>query len=196
MIKLHSLFFTQYPEGFYNVEVRSYFWLTLQWLTISLNSSLNSLQTWSVGHLPKSQTHLALSLAFTYYPDLLSTTDLLFTFDLSTLRQWTLLNSEYLILRPSHGSAWCQSGLISNVMLSGRAFVTQLTIVMQRTLQCTLLHLPALLSLGHLSHCDTAVSYLLLSHQTPLFRSKLHDKSLCWTPETNSIVSQLYSNIK
>ena len=76
MIKLHSLFFTQYPEGFYNIEVRSYFWLTLQWLTISLNSSLNSLQTWSVGHLPKSQTHLALSLAFTYYPDLLSTTDL------------------------------------------------------------------------------------------------------------------------
>ena len=186
IIKLHSLFFTQYPEGFYNIEVRSYFWLTLQWLTISLNSSLNSLQTWSAGHLPKSKTHLvALSLAFTYYPDLPSATDLHFMFDFSTLRQWTLLNSEYLILRPSHGSASCQSGLISNVILSGRVFLTQLTIVMQLTLQ-PLLHLPALLSSGHLSHCDAAVSYLLLSHQAPLFRSKLHDKSLCWTPKTNT----------
>lgn len=163
MIKLHSLFFTQCPEGFYNIEVRSYFWLTLQWLTISLNSSLNSLQTWSVGHLPKSQTHLALSLAFTYYPDLLSTTDLLFTFDLSTLRQWTLLNSEYLILRPSHGSASCQSGLISNVMLSGKAFVTQLTIVMQHTLQhstafASIAFLRALITLWHCSFLFTSVS--------------------------------------
>lgn len=186
MIKLRSLFFTLYPEVFYNIEVRSYFWLTLQWLIISLNSSLNSSQTWSAGHLPKSQTHpVALSSAFTYYPDFPSTTDLLFMFDFSTWRQWTLLNSERPTLWPSHGSASCQSGLIPNVVLSGRAFLTQLAIVMQPALQ----HATACAGIACLrasSHHDTAVSYLLLSHQTPLFRSKLHDKSLCWTPETHA----------
>lgn len=197
MIKLHSLFFTQYPEGFYNMEVRSYFWLTLQWLTISLNSSLNFLQTWSAGHLPKSQTHLvALSLAFTHYPDFPSTADLLFMFDFSTLKQWTLLNSECPTLRPSHGCASCQSGLISNAMLSGRAFLTQLTIVMQPALQqatafASVACLRALITLWLCSFLFTSVSSdSLVRKQTPWQITLLNT----WNP--HGIINQLYSNIK
>ena len=186
MIKLHSLFFTQYPEGFYNIEVRSYFWLTLQWLTISLNSSLNSLQTWSAGHLPKSQTHSpCCSLLGLHLLSWLSIYNWpsfhvwLFHFKTVDFAEFRMPYSQTFPWLAS-----CQSGLISNAMLSGRAFLTQLTIVMQPALQqatafASIACLRALITLWHCSFLFTSVS------SDSLVRKQIHDKSLCWTPETH-----------